>query len=77
MAADDLLIGELRGRVMALEEQNKQVLVAMRQMSEDLREINETLASARGGWRTMMVIGGAGATLGGLLMGIITMVRGT
>lgn len=32
-----------------------------------LQDIETTLTEARGGWRTLMLIGGAGASLGGLI----------
>lgn len=33
-------------------------------MQSDMRSIKETLAEARGGWRVLMLIGGAGGALG-------------
>lgn len=63
-----LIVGELRGRVAMLEQQNRDMLATMRAMAEQLHEINETLNSAKGGWRTLMVVGGGAATLGGLIV---------
>lgn len=62
-----LLVGELKGRVQALEEQNRITNVTLRDMADQLRDINETLSSAKGGWRTLLAIGSLGAALGGLV----------
>lgn len=70
-----LLVGELRGRVLALEEQNRRMLATMEDMSEQLRSINRTLDTATGGWRTMLAIGTVGAALGGFVVALINTVR--
>lgn len=72
----NLLIGQLQGRVGALEEQNKQLLRIVERMSEDLAEVNETLSNATGGWRTLMAVGTVGAAIGGLVMSLIGVLRG-
>lgn len=66
-----MIVGELRGRVAALEQQNRDMLMAMREMTEQLHDINETLNSAKGGWKVLMAVGGASATLGGLIVSIV------
>ena len=40
----------------------------MEQVKNALLEIQKTLAEARGGWRMTMLIGGAGATIGGFIV---------
>ena len=35
--------------------------------SIELAKINTTLSEARGGWRLLMLVGGASATIGGLV----------
>ena len=65
------MVGELRGRVAMLEQQNRDMLITMRGMSDQLREIHETLSSAKGGWKTLMVVGGGAATLGGMIVGTL------
>lgn len=62
-----MIVGELRGRVAMLEQQNRDMLIAMREMTDRLQEINDTLSTAKGGWKTLMAVGGASATLGGLI----------
>lgn len=69
-------LGELEGRVGALEEQNRALIHELRNMSAELANVNRTLAEARGGWRMLMVVGGAGAALGGLLASFLALLRG-
>ena len=40
------------------------VTVAITQLTVTLSSINITLSEAKGGWRMLMVVGGAGAALG-------------
>lgn len=39
----------------------------MDDIKKTLSEINTTLAEARGGWKILMMVGGAGGALGGLV----------
>ena len=39
----------------------------MDDIKKTLAEINSTLAEARGGWRVLMLVGGAGGALGALV----------
>jgi len=43
-------------------------------MAADIRVIRETLQEAKGGWKALMIVGGAGATLGGLLVKFLPVV---
>ena len=47
-----------------LRQDTDQIVRSMSVMQEDLRTIKETLAEARGGWRVLLLIGGAGGALG-------------
>ena len=42
----------------------------VRRMEQKLDSIIETLAGAKGGWRVLMAVGGASATLGGLVVAL-------
>lgn len=44
----------------------------MSDMQRTLRAIQETLAEARGGWRVLLLIGGAGGALGSAVTAWIT-----
>jgi prefoldin subunit 5 len=39
----------------------------MKEIKEAVQSIQETLAHAHGGWKTMMIVGGAFALIGGIL----------
>lgn len=60
-------IGNLQARMDAIEK------VATRQTSM-LADIQRTLTEARGGWRLLMWLGGAGAALGAAIAGLVTWV---
>ena len=47
-----------------LRQDTDQIVRSMSVMQADLRTIKETLAEARGGWRVLLLIGGAGGALG-------------
>jgi hypothetical protein len=36
-------------------------------MKKDIREIRDTLAQARGGWKTLMMVGGAAGAAGAIV----------
>lgn len=40
-------------------------------LAADVREMKETMAEARGGWRTLLLIGGVIATLSSILGGVV------
>ncbi len=50
-----------------LQEDMDKIVEEMKQVKEALQSIQETLAHAHGGWRTMMIVGGAFALIGGIL----------
>lgn len=60
-------IGNLQARMDAMEQ------VAQRQTSM-LADIQRTLTEARGGWRLLMWLGGAGAALGAAITGLLAWV---
>lgn len=44
--------------------------------SEKLDRVLEQLAQARGGWRTLMLIGGAAGSLGGVITWLVSHLKG-
>lgn len=48
----------------------------MKQVKACLGEIKATLSEARGGWRTLMIVGGASAAIGGLVANILHWLKG-
>ena len=53
-------LGEHGARIAALEKD-------VTRMEEKLDRILETLSEAKGGWKMLMMVGGASATIGGLI----------
>lgn len=64
-------IGRHDAQIEALERDVKRMREEMHEMrtefTAELRKINETLSEARGGWKTLMMVGGASATIGALV----------
>lgn len=56
--------GRLESEVEALSDLVRSQTTAMANMSARLDTMNATLSEARGGWKTLMLIGGAAAGLG-------------
>lgn len=48
----------------------------MRSLKDDVHEIKIMLAEAKGGWRGLMFVAGAGATLGAIVVKAIPWMRG-
>lgn len=61
-------IGRHEAQIEALERDVKRMREEMHEMrtefAKELRQINATLSEARGGWRTLMLVGGVSATIG-------------
>lgn len=61
--------GRLEAEVAALRRDNDRLMVLMERFDTKLENIESKLSEARGGWRALMLIGGASAAMGGTLMG--------
>lgn len=61
-------IGEHGGRLVALERNLTEIRDDVRSIETKLDAVAATLNQAQGGWRTLMLIGGASATAGGLIV---------
>jgi hypothetical protein len=57
-------VAHLRKGLAAVEESNQQ-------LTEKLDQVLLTLSEARGGWKTLMVVGGAASAVGGLVTWIV------
>lgn len=60
-------IGRLEGQVRALESQ-------VADMKGKIDVMHEAITSAKGGWRTLLWVGGAAASLGALMAKIVSLV---
>jgi hypothetical protein len=67
--------GHLEAQVVSLTELVKAQTVAMAVMAIRLDALNATLTEARGGWRMLMLLGGAAAALGSLIPWVISHLR--
>lgn len=54
-----------------LQEDMDKLVESMTAMQKSLAEINTTLSEAKGGWKVLMMIGGAGGALGAVITQII------
>ena len=61
---DSLQIARLEVQFQALRSDMEQMTVQMQAMRSQLESVLEKLSEARGGWRVLMLLGGAGAALG-------------
>lgn len=59
--------GQLEGAVASLKSELDQVRSRQAAMDEKLDMVLEKLTEAKGGWRMLMLLGGAGASLGALV----------
>ncbi len=57
-------LGRHDAQIEGLQQQVKQLHRDMQAMNETLVEINRTLSEARGGWKTLMLVGGIAAAVG-------------
>ncbi len=74
------LEGDVRSLAKTLEAQNK-TLASQNRVLEDLSSqvegLRMTLAEAKGGWRTLMWLGGAASVMGGCVTWVLSHVRFT
>lgn len=54
-------LGRHDARLDAMERDLQEMKDQLTKMVDQMTEINTTLSTARGGWRTLMLVGGAGA----------------
>lgn len=57
-------LGRHDAQIEALQEQVKQLHRDMQAMNETLAQINTTLSEAKGGWKTLLLVGGIAAAVG-------------
>ena len=59
-------IGRLEAQIEALQKQAAKQDAQNVQIMTDLREIRETLASAKGGWKTLVAVAGVASAVGAI-----------
>jgi prefoldin subunit 5 len=65
-------LGRHDAQIEALERDIKNLRIDIKEMNATLHEIHTTLSQARGGWKVMMAVGGASATIGALVAKLIS-----
>lgn len=76
MEFDPIAFGKLQAQVAHLVETDREKTELLRQMSREITTMREQMAEARGGWRMLLMLGGASAAVGGLLATILPQVFG-
>jgi hypothetical protein len=64
MSGADGRMGSAEERLARLEARMDGVSDNVREMKDDVRAIRDTLSEARGGWKTLLLVGGAAGALG-------------
>jgi hypothetical protein len=67
--------GRLQQEVAELRRDQEQIMLLLSKLTGDMAAVREQLAEARGGWKLMMGLGGAAASLGGVISWAITHLR--
>lgn len=57
-----------RDRLARLEAHYEGLKEDMREMRDDVRALRDMAENAKGGWRTLMIVGGIGSVVGGMLV---------
>ena len=60
-----------RERIAVLETQLRTICQQHKEMQVDIKQILATLSEASGGWKMLMLVGGAGGTVGALLSKLV------
>ena len=68
----DPAVTEAQIEIAVMKSQMQAMSVKLDKVEGTLEEVKELLTEARGGVKTMLLLGGAGATLGGLLTYFLT-----
>lgn len=63
--------GRLQEQVSGLRRDMDRVASQLDAMSDTLDEVRQQLTEARGGWKAMMLLGGASAAVGGLVVKVL------
>lgn len=65
-------LGKHDAQIHALNAQVNRLHNDMQKVMEQLASIHQTLSTAKGGWQTLMWVGGLSAALGGLMVKVMT-----
>lgn len=68
--------GRLQAEVAGLRRDMDRMADALDTMAKTLDEVRQQLTEARGGWKVMMLMGGAGAAAGGFIVKLLASFKG-
>ncbi len=67
------MIDDLNVSVARMEVQVERLEKDMTEMKSDIKAIRATLDKASGGWKTLMIVGGLSAAIGGFVTKVMTL----
>lgn len=73
---DPQQFGELKAQVATLIERDREMAASLQAMAASLQAMQLQMAEARGGWKLMVALGGAAASLGGFISWALTTFTG-
>ena len=77
--SDEQLIREIAthgAEIKHIQDDLDEIAKEMKQVREALAEINKTLSEAKGGWKVLMMIGGAGGAVGSFITWVVAHWKG-
>ena len=77
--SDEQLIREIAthgAEIKHIQDDLDQIAAEMKEVRLALAEINKTLSEAKGGWRMLMLVGGAGGAVGGFITWLVGQWKG-
>ena len=77
--SDEQLIREIAthgAEIKHIQDDLDQIAAEMKEVRLALAEINKTLSEAKGGWKMLMLVGGAGGAVGGFITWIVSQWKG-
>lgn len=72
---DPIAFGRLQAEVDELRRGQEQSTAMLKGLAEDMAAVREQLSEARGGWKLMVALGGAAASMGGAISWVATHIK--
>ena len=72
---DSLQIARLEERMATMDRDMRAQSIKLDEMRQQLEQVLAALSEAKGGWRTLMLLGGAAASAGGLISWVLTHIQ--
>lgn len=72
---DSVQIARLEERMATMDRDMRAQSIKLDEMRQQLEQVLAALSEAKGGWRTLMLLGGAAASAGGLISWVLTHIQ--